>query len=284
MESAKILDTVITTETTTDELPDLFNASAGAQTLEELREKASLAARELSAAHNGDSVDAIEKARNKAQFAVEEYNKLFLAELLASYLDKDCPVKEAVTECYYSVLRLSEKQTDLGVEVDLGLATKVVSLESLVKVAGKRLITSIGGWLHYVEKLGLVFAMRATVDIGGNIGDLERKYKMSEKARSLYAEDKTRKATAHSTTSLEKATQEAVDAILFIDNGKGQNTLHITSKDVYFMLYTMFRRGKKELAVAMPRTSTIVTILTEVMYKLINGKCYSAEYDSIESK
>jgi len=269
-----------------NEAQDVFVDAAQEETvsLENLFEEASIAARALSAAHQSDSVAAIEKAREGARIAIEAHNKAYFATLYKHYLDKEDPCREVVTDCYCRVLRLVESNTGDGVNVELDYATKVIDLRALDSAAKQRVITTKGSWQAYAEMLAFVLAYRATSDIGGDTKELQRLYKMSEHARGLVNEDKTRKADPISNRSLVAAVQEAVNAILFIDDGNKNNTLHITTKDVSFLLYTLFRRGRKELSVNMPRAATVISALTEVMYKLINGKCYSAEYDKIETK
>lgn len=273
-----------------EEMPDIFADLTSTETLKEtvsmetLYERASIATRALSGALMGDSVAAIAKERENVKSAVDAYNKAYFDALYRSYLDKDNPCREVVKDCYCRVLRCIESNSDDGAKVELDYATKIIDLRAVDAAAKTRVITNIGSWTAYAEKLALVFAMRATADIGGNTDEMQRLYKMSEQARGLDIGVNLRKANPISNNSLVTATQEAVNAILFIDDGNGHNTLHITTKDVSFLLYTMFRRGKKELTVSMPRTATVISALTEVMYKLINGKFYSAEYDKIETR
>lgn len=273
-----------------EELPDMFDEPTSTETsketvsMETLYERASIAARALSVALMGDSVAAIVKERENVKIAVETYNKAYFDALYRSYLDKENPCREVVTDCYCRVLRCIESTSDDGAKVELDYATKIIDLRAVDAAAKTRVITNVSSWTAYAEKLALVFAMRATADIGGNTDEMQRLYKMSEQARGLDIGVQFRKADPISNNSLVKATQEAVNAILFLADEKGNNTLRITTKDVSFLLYTMFRRGKKELTVSMPRSSTVISALTEVMYKLINGKCYSAEYDKIETR
>lgn len=257
------------------------------QTLESIREEASIAARELSAALKTDSVSRINAAREKVKEVVKKHNDTYLSALYNQYLSAGQPVLSAVTEGYCSLLQLKESQSKDGVKVELGYTSKVIDLCALEDSAHGRVITKKGDWRFQIEALGLLFAARATKDIGGDMADLLREYRMDERARKL---DLGIKADARakdpiSNKSLATAVQIVVDSILFVQQeGNDFNRLKVTNADVSYMLYTMFRKGKDKLTVSMPKKATIIATVTEVMFKLVNGMAYSAEFERIEKK
>lgn len=257
--------------------------------LDELHEQASIATRELSAAYSTDSVSKINAARVKVKTIVDKYNAMTLDALYASYLSADSPIFQAAKDGYCRILRLNERQTKDGTLVSIEHATRVIDLRELEKKAGGRVITHKARWAAYAEKLALLFAARATSDIGGDVSELMQTFKMTELARGMslggIKSVNPRAKDPISNRSLIDAMQETMDAVLFVPvEDKEHNKLHITSNDVAYALYTMFRKGKKELSVSMPRLSTIVTVMTEIAYKLINEKVYSADYEKIETK
>lgn len=255
--------------------------------IDSLREKASKAAHTLSAAMASDSVKRIEKARIDATAAVDEYNDAFINQLFACFLESDAPTLEAVKVGYWRKMRLVTKNNDGMQSVEVGYSSAVVDLTRLEKAAGERHIMHKASWRIIAEKLAFQYAMRATKDIGGDVERMKRLYDVSEYARDdrHFWEDGKRPADPTSNKQLIEVTQKALDAILFMQDGEKQhNALRVNSHDLHYILYTAFKKGKEGLTVAMPRQATIIAILTEVAYRLVNGLSYTSEYREIEKR
>lgn len=254
--------------------------------LDELKEKAAHAVLNLSKAHSSDSVKQIDKARIDAQSAVADYNNAYEMQLFDTFLQSDNPVFEAVKQGYYPKMRLLEKNGKEGVTVDLGYADQVIDLQKLDKAAEARKITNETRWLSFVEKLVYMFSIRAAKDLGGDVKAMQNKYAISEYARSLkMGDDSARAKDPASNNSLIQATQEALNAILFVKvDGKDHSALRVITADLFYILYTSFKKGKGNVSVSMPRTNTMVATLTEVAFRLVNDLQYTAEYKEIQKK
>lgn len=255
--------------------------------LDSIDEQASAAARELQAALKTDSVSAINAAREKAKKLVNEHAALFLTATYEKMHEDDEPLFAMLKKGFVMIRDIKESQTKTGVQVELGYTSHQLTIEELQAISPDRKITAKGNWADCIEKLCMLFSARATHDITGDASELVNKYKMHERARSLDlggAKYDKREKDPISNRSLTDAMQAAVDAIFFLPvEGKPFNQLHTTTKDVAYLLYTLFRR-KSELTVSMPRKKTMTNTVTEVMYKLVNGLDYSADYETIEEK
>lgn len=255
--------------------------------IEALREKASKAAHTLSAAMASDSVKRIEKARIDAQASIDEYNAAFMNKLFARFLESDVPTLEAVKVGYWRKMRLVTKNNDNTQCVEIGYSSTVIDLTRLEKAAGERHIMHKASWRIVAEKLAYQYAMRATKDIGGDVERMKRLYDVSEYARDdrHFWDDGKRPADPTSSKQLIAVTQKALDAILFVEGEENEhNKLRVNSHDLHYILYTAFKKGKEGLTVSMPRQSTIIAILTEVAYRLVNNLSYTSEYREIEKK
>lgn len=255
--------------------------------IDTLRDKASKAAHTLSAALAKDSVKLIDKARIDAQASVDEYNDAFMNQLFDKFLNAENPVLEAVKAGYWRKMRLVTKTVDDTQCVEIGYSSAVIDLVRLDKAAGDAHIMQKASWQIVAEKLAYQYAMRATKDIGGDVDRMRRLYDVSEYARDdrHFWEDGKRPADPTSNKQLIAVTQKALDAILYMQDGeKEHNTLRVNSHDLSYILYTAFKKGKEGLSVAMPRKGTIIAILTEVAYRLVNGLAYTSEYKEIEKK
>lgn len=256
-------------------------------TMEELREKASKAAHTLSAAMASDSVKRIDKARVEAQACIDEYNATFIDQLFSKFLAAENPVLEAVKAGYWRKMRLVTKTVDGSQCVEVGYSSAVIDLIALDKAAGECHIMHKASWKVVAEKLAHQYAMKATKDIGGDVDRMRKLYDVSEYARDdrHFWEDGKRPSDPTSNKQLIAVTQKVLDAILFMrDAESDHNTLRVNSHDLHYILYTAFKKGKDGLSVSMPRPSTIIAILTEVGYRLVNGLAYTSEYKEIQKK
>lgn len=268
-----------------DRMHEVADVTDPEEKAELLREVASEKLAVLNAAYATDSVTKIKSAKEAAKEAIDRYNEHAQCCMFDLFLADDAPILAAIRQGFWSVLTLKEKTESDGIQTaGLDYITRTIDLQRLVKRANGRKITPVTRWESYAEKIAFLFAINATKNIGGDAEKLIADYKISEHGRKLSMDDvNKRKKSLDSVKALTDALQTALDAVLYIGDGK-YNALKVTSHDVYYILYTVFRKGKNPLTVAMPRASTMITAVTEVGYRLVNGLCYDAEYESIEKK
>ena len=83
-------------------------------------------------------------------------------------------------------------------------------------------------------------------------------------------------ANPSSYKSLTKAMQAIFDGILFVakddtEAGKKLNKWKVDTRDVKYIIYLAFKRGKSRLSIAMPQDATIVNLMVEVMHRNVTG-------------
>ncbi len=86
------------------------------------------------------------------------------------------------------------------------------------------------------------------------------------------------KLTPISKKTLTRELQKIVDAIIFVDNGKGLNQYKVTSWDVAFIVLCSCKQGKKPKTIAMPKDTTITKLLIQVINRIMTGDSYEVLY------
>jgi len=252
------------------------------KTLMELRAEAEASVAELNKAILSDSHKAIKDANAKASATISEYNMLVQNEEFSVILGYEDPMLEALTRLTLPCIKTTTRvEKDTGYEhAEIQEDKAVINLVALEEASEVPLFPN-GQWRYWLASLTYRLAARAYQDSGGDAKDFSNTFKMSEGAKGVDLG-----ATPTSNAQIVKQLQAIVDAIYFVDNGEnvGLNQYKVLTKDVKYMLYIMCSRGRKTLSVSLPKTSTMLRLVTEVLHRIVTDADYTAEYDMIEKK
>lgn len=130
-------------------------------------------------------------------------------------------------------------------------------------------------WQYKVEKLGFLLCLRVAKDIGltaAEVAKISDSYWLDEKAKELEMG-----GTPTSNTQVCKLLQTVIDAILFVDDGKGGNKFKCNSHDVAYMDKVYSRRSKQILTVRVAKTSFVHAIVADVLHRIVTGKKYGVD-------
>ena len=113
----------------------------------------------------------------------------------------------------------------------------------------------------------------ATAELGGDWKELLNVYRLNKHT------ERTQEKNPVSKKTLTRELQSLVDAIIFKDNGKGQNEIKVTSQDIAFMVLTACKAGKKPKTVVMPKGNTIIKLVVQVINRILKGDSYEVLYN-----
>ena len=231
---------------------------------------------EMNNAVASDSYKAIADAKVKMTKAFDELNAQVVKEAYNDFLAKENPMLAAIEQGYIDLYVAKVERNKLtGAEsykVDKKL-NNVIDIIGFEQFANKKLFAN-GQWVWAVE----AFIHNLTLKAIADIGTAEEKKKFIE---GHQLSDAARKCDVGgdpaSLTSLTKALQKIVDGIICEDNGQGLNKWKIDTRDVKYMIYLAFRRGRGKRSIAVPRDQTVVNLVVEVCNRLVTKGEYVFE-------
>ena len=246
------------------------------ETMNKLYETVNEAVDAMNQAIADDSYKAIAEAKAKMTKAFDDLNAEVVKEAYNDFLAKEKPMLAAIEQGYIDLYMSKVERNKLtGVEVykiDKKL-NNVVDIIGFEKFANKKLFAN-GQWIWAVEAFIHNLTLKAIADIGTK----EEKEKFL-KNRPL--SDAARKCDVGgdpaSLGSLTKALQKIVDGIIYEDNGEGLNKWKIDTRDVKYMIYLAFKRGRGKRSIAIPRDQTVVNLVVEVCNRLVTKGEYVFE-------
>lgn len=249
------------------------------KTLDELRQEAVKAVATYSETYNSDSIlSVVNEAKEKADEAISAYNTEAICLKYHEWLNADNPVITAITELYVGVIKIktnkdSETNTVTYSVEDAQRMVDLIALDERAKEVGKD-ITAVHTWKYKAEKFNKLSAFRTAMDLKQDTKALEKSYFISQKAAEI-----DMGKTPTSNTQMLKQLQEVIDCIIYEDNGKGANTYKASSHDVAYILAVMNRRASSGV-VALPKTSTMVTLITDILHRIFTNGVYEVEYQA----
>lgn len=213
--------------------------------------------------------------KSEANDAISRYNETRQNVLYSLIMATENPMLTALTIGYVDVLKLSMKrEKDSDIEwAEANMSRDVIDLIAIENMHGK--FSKNGQWRYWVEKFTFNMAARASADVGYSSDKFAKAYRISDVARSCDIG-----ATPTSTTQMVKQLQLIADAIIFKDNGQGKNAYKVINADVNYILYVMCKRGKTDLSISMPRTATMIKLITEVMHRIVTDGAYTPEFET----
>lgn len=241
-----------------------------------LYETATAAIAAMNEAVASDSYKGIAEAKGAMTKAFEELNAQVITEAFDGFLATENPMLSAIKQGYVDLYASKSERNNLTGAESWVMSKKenvVIDIVSLEKHA-KRKIFANGQWVWWIERFIHCLTQKAIEEIG--TAEEKEKYlknhQLSETARKCDVG-----ANPTSYASLTKALQAVVDGIIFEDNGKGLNKWKIDKRDVKYLIYLAFRKGKGKRSIAIPKDTTVVSLITEVCNRLVTGGEYVFE-------
>lgn len=122
-------------------------------------------------------------------------------------------------------------------------------------------------WSYDCERFNELLTLRAALDLGLKPDPILASYYLSSAAEEKRV-GKTN-ANALSNNSLTKELQAVVDAIIFDDDGNGNNKYKVNSHDVGYVLNAATKAGKERLTIVAAKHNWMRTLLLDVLYRVI---------------
>lgn len=258
-----------------------------------LREIAESTVAEMNEAIEKDSFKAIGKAKAAMQEAIENLNAAVIAEAFDEFLSDGAEnaMRKALVAGYVTIFATKNERNKVTGAETVVLSQKennVVDIVALEQYCKKGNIFHNGQWIYWVEKFTQAMTAKAIKDMGTaeEKARFAEKYPLSDAARKCdMGKDPT------SLKSLTKALQAIWDGILFEELEAKQdeaenatekpklNRHKVTSRDVNYLLYLAFKRGKGKLSIAVPQQRTMIPLITETMHREITNGEYKFEYN-----
>lgn len=131
-------------------------------------------------------------------------------------------------------------------------------------------------WEYMCEKLGLLLAYRVQKNLGGSpevLQELLKTYPVREAAQKEKAG-----ATPTSNSQLLKLLQPIIDALVWVDDGKGGNKVKANGKDVAFLENCFTAHGKGMGAIKVLKGQKVADYVFEAVHMIVTGKPYQLQF------
>lgn len=213
-----------------------------------------------------------------------------IAKLLHSVSENVSKLNLMLTNEEFSVLRASDKpmynaimalevsKVTLGQDKENGKymlvdGKKIIDLAAFNRFCEPQKISNESGWVYRADNMARLLSAYATAELGGDWKELLNVYRLNKHT------ERTQEKNPVSKKTLTRELQSLVDAIIFIDNGKKENQIKVTSQDIAFMVLTACKAGKKPKTVVMPKGNTIIKLVVQVINRILKGDSYEVLYD-----
>ena len=179
---------------------------------------------------------------------------------------------------YTAIMVLEMNKVTLGQDKENGKymlvdGKKIIDLAAFNRFCEPQKISNESGWVYRADNMARLLSAYATAELGGDWKELLNVYRLNKHT------ERTQEKNPVSKKTLTRELQSLVDAIIFIDNGKKENQIKVTSQDVAFMVLTACKAGKKPKTVVMPKGNTIIKLVVQVINRILKGDSYEVLYD-----
>lgn len=179
---------------------------------------------------------------------------------------------------YTAIMVLEMNRITLGQDKENGKymlvdGKKIIDLAAFDRFCAPKKISNESGWVYRADNMARLLSAYATAELGGDWKELLNVYRMNKHT------ERTQEKNPVSKKTLTRELQSLVDAIIFIDNGKKENQIKVTSQDIAFMVLTACKAGKKPKTVVMPKGNTIIKLVVQVINRILKGDSYEVLYD-----
>lgn len=179
---------------------------------------------------------------------------------------------------YTAIMVLEMNKITLGQDKENGKymlvdGKKIIDLAAFNRFCEPQKISNESGWVYRADNMARLLSAYATAELGGDWKELLNVYRLNKHT------ERTQEKNPVSKKTLTRELQSLVDAIIFIDNGKKENQIKVTSQDIAFMVLTACKAGKKPKTVVMPKGNTIIKLVVQVINRILKGDSYEVLYD-----
>lgn len=202
---------------------------------------------------------------------VSKLNLMVMNEEFAVLRASDKPMYNAIMALEVSKITLGQdKENGKYMLVD---GKKIIDLAAFNRFCEPKKISNESGWVYRADNMARLLSAYATAELGGDWKELLNVYRMDKHT------ERTQEKNPVSKKTLTRELQSLVDAIIFIDNGKKENQIKVTSQDIAFMVLTACKAGKQPKTVVMPKGSTVIKLVVQVINRILKGDSYEVLYD-----
>ena len=179
---------------------------------------------------------------------------------------------------YTAIMVLEMNRVTLGQDKENGKymlvdGKKIIDLAAFNRFCEPQKISNESGWVYRADNMARLLSAYATAELGGDWKELLNVYRLNKHT------ERTQEKNPVSKKTLTRELQSLVDAIIFIDNGKKENQIKVTSQDIAFMVLTACKAGKQPKTVVMPKGNTIIKLVVQVINRILKGDSYEVLYD-----
>lgn len=202
---------------------------------------------------------------------VSKLNLMLMNEEFSVLRASDKPMYNAIMALEVSKITLGQdKENGKYMLVD---GKKIIDLAAFDRFCEPKKISNESGWVYRADNMARLLSAYATAELGGDWKELLNVYRLNKHT------ERTQEKNPVSKKTLTRELQSLVDAIIFIDNGKKENQIKVTSQDIAFMVLTACKAGKKPKTVVMPKGNTIIKLVVQVINRILKGDSYEVLYD-----
>lgn len=217
------------------------------------------------------SNDEIAELLHSVSENVSKLNLMLMNEEFSVLRASDKPMYNAIMALEVSKITLGQdKENGKYMLVD---GKKIIDLAAFDRFCEPKKISNESGWVYRADNMARLLSAYATAELGGDWKELLNVYRLNKHT------ERTQEKNPVSKKTLTRELQSLVDAIIFIDNGKKENQIKVTSQDIAFMVLTACKAGKKPKTVVMPKGNTIIKLVVQVINRILKGDSYEVLYD-----
>lgn len=215
--------------------------------------------------------DEVAKLLHDVSENVSKLNLMLMNEEFSVLRASDKPMYNAIMALEVSKITLGQdKENGKYMLVD---GKKIIDLAAFDRFCEPKKISNESGWVYRADNMARLLSAYATAELGGDWKELLNVYRLNKHT------ERTQEKNPVSKKTLTRELQSLVDAIIFIDNGKKENQIKVTSQDIAFMVLTACKAGKKPKTVVMPKGNTIIKLVVQVINRILKGDSYEVLYD-----
>lgn len=229
-----------------------------------------------------ENINIIAEVRINLPDYIKEYASSAKYEKLKSLSESDNPMKSAIIDGTYTVLReVDNKDEDTGLveSKDVVEQTKRIDILDLDRFC-KYKAGSVKGWQYKVERFNQLMCFKAAKEL--KVKESEMKKMQKSYYLSKLAADIELGKTPTSNTQALKNLQEVIDSIIFEDDGKGNNIYKALSHDIAFIDKVYVSLGASTLTARVSNATTMRKIIARVLYRVLTNGNYELDYKKIK--
>lgn len=216
------------------------------------------------------------KMKDALQNAVNEFNVEVRNVDFDTFLGTENPMYSACLACFhtFATLKITKDKVTNVEEASIGTKKEVVDLKALERYNKEQQLANNGQWPFWVARFAQLLTGSAVKDVGADYERFKTKYAISTTAENVQFKAKN----PVSNTSMAETLQEIVDAIVFVDNGKGLNTLKVKNCDAKYVHSAFTKDSNKGVGLDTKSASQMEKVITKMIHHLITGDPYIVNY------